>query len=269
METNTNANSIMYYQTHADGRGAQLGAMDVNVIQQAYPSNNPVPYTFDRSLEIVTTPTNQPALNVLGINQLQLRGYDLLTTNLTLSVSNGNANLGAFSNQLDIVSYTPNGFHEITNIASEYLYFRYSDGVNQSPYGTIVVRSLRQDSFPAGAADGVPDYFMNDFFGNPDPSAGANRGAGDDFDGDGLTTLEEYISGMNPILGSSAQRTTLLPNGLMEWQAKPDDLYEVESSTGLDNWSSIQPVLATNSTANVTVGPKTNAQQFYRVVKIR
>jgi hypothetical protein len=270
LDTNTNdLSSIMYFQTHADGRGAQLGSLDVNVIQQAYPLSGPIPFTFDRSIEIVTTPTNQPALTIQGINQVQLRGYDLLTTNLTLFITNVTTSLGSFTNLNDIVSYKPNDFHESTNVITERLYFRFSDGINQSPYGKLVVRSFRQDSFPAGAGDGVPDYFLSNYFGDPDPSAGANRGATDDFDGDGLTTLEEYISGMNPIAASSAQRITFLPNGLVQWQTKPDELYELESSSSMNDWILVKPVLATNSAANLSVGPTTATQQFYRTVKIR
>jgi len=270
LDTNTNdVSSIMYFQTHADGRGAQLGTLDVNVIQQAYPSNNPAPFTFDRLMEVVTTPTSQPALNVPGINQLRLRGYDLLTTNLTLAITNVSSTLGLFTNQNGLLFYRPNGFHESTNVTTERLYFRFSDGVNESPYGEVVVRSLRQDSFPAGTGDGLPDYFMTNYFGNPDPSAGANRGAADDNDEDTLSNLEEYISGMDPTAESSAQRIRFLADGSVQWQTKPNELYELQSSANLPNWVLVKPVLATNSSASVEVGPRTNPQKFYRAVKVQ
>ena len=70
-------NSIMYFQAHEDGRGATLGSYDPPVIQQAYPSNT-VPFGYNRYFDATTASTTP---NVPGINEIELRGYDLQTTN--------------------------------------------------------------------------------------------------------------------------------------------------------------------------------------------
>lgn len=270
LKTNTkDKTSIMYHKTHADGRGAQLGVLDVNVIQQAYPSNNAVPYTFDRILEIVTTPTNQPPLNIPGINQVELRGYDRESGSLTITFTNEIASaLGTFTFADPNLNYAPNGFYDLTAVPGERLFYRYSDGAHDSPYREVKVWTLRPDSFPAGTGDGIPDYFMTDHFGNPDPAAGLNREAGDDNDGDNLTNLEEYIAGMIPTDQTSAQRLAVGP-GQVEWQSTADGLYELQTAETIGNWTLVRPLLATNGLSSLPIAPFTNNQTFYRIVKIR
>lgn len=70
--------AIMYFQAHDDGRGATLGSYDPPVVQQAYPTNNTPPWSYDRFMDIVTQPTGAP--NITGINQVEIRGYDLQTS---------------------------------------------------------------------------------------------------------------------------------------------------------------------------------------------
>ena len=87
-------NSIMYYLVHADGRGSTLNSYDTNVVREVHPLNTP-PYSYPRVMDITTSPYGAP--NVAGINQIQLRGYDLQSTNLTFLVTNATANAGSFS----------------------------------------------------------------------------------------------------------------------------------------------------------------------------
>ena len=47
--------AMMYYRTHADGRGAALGAWDPPVVQLLHPVSDTPPYTFSRVMDIVTS----------------------------------------------------------------------------------------------------------------------------------------------------------------------------------------------------------------------
>ena len=129
-------NSIMYFQTHADGRGATLGVYDPPVIDQMYPTNTS-PFSFNRVMD-VTDASPQP--NVAGINEVELRGYDLQTTNLTLIITNLTANFGTFSQVGTKIKFTPNVFGDgpradpAGNGFYDLLYARISDGTNASPY---------------------------------------------------------------------------------------------------------------------------------------
>jgi predicted Zn-dependent protease len=274
--------ALMYYLIHGDGRGATLGAYDPPVIQQIYPSNTP-PFAFDRMLD-VTTSNSPPA--VAGVNEASL-GYDLQTTNLTIELYQPTTNRGAFAAAGSKIRYTP---HVPTNFSTrcspaagtywDRVLLRVSDGTNASPYARVRVVSLRRDV--NGTYDGIPDYWMTNYFVHSAPLSNDNSRAADDADGDGLNNLEEYIAGMNPRDSNSAQRILSVSNGAVQFQAKPYEVYEVLCATNLTtSWSRVgAPFVPTNAPDSiltnfcatniaVTVSdlPYTNAQMFFRVLK--
>ena len=271
------AQSIMYFQAHADGRGATLGAYDPPVIQQAYPSNNTPPWSYSRVLD-VTTASPQP--NIAGINSVELRGYDLQGGTLTLLTNNATVNNGAFSQIGSTIKYAASAaFSDSTRIDPTTTSFydrivaRYSDGTNASPYVTVRVLSFNFDSFPAGASDGIPNTWMTSYFGNANPAVGVNHAAAQDADGDKLSNLNEYIAGMVPTSAASAQQITLLTKTNLQFQAKPYELYELKSATNLatpfTNWvRAVNPIVPTNITGNFTGFTNTPLQQFFRVEKV-
>ena len=95
--------SIMYYLAHADGRGASLNSYDTNVVREVHPLNTP-PYLYNRVMDI-TDASPQPSVS--GINEIQFRGYDLQSTNLTLSWTNATSFHGTFSSVGNLLRYTP------------------------------------------------------------------------------------------------------------------------------------------------------------------
>jgi Matrixin len=265
-------NSIMYYLAHADGRGAKLNSYDTNVVREVHPTNTP-PYSYDRVMD-VTDASPQPSVS--GINELELRGYDLQTTNLTLSITNINAPHGTFSIVGSLIRFTPgvlgdglrvdpagNGFYEI-------LRARLSDGTNASPYVKLRVVSLNFDS--DSTSDGIPDAWMTTYFGHADPRTADKSRASDDADGDKLTNLQEYIAGLNPMEATSAQLATIFQTNLIQWQAKAYELYEIQGATNLisPNWIRVgNPVVPTNSTGILTnfYNPSL-PRQFFRILKV-
>lgn len=269
---NTLKQSIMYYQIHADGRGATLGTYDPPVIQQAYPTNNTPPYMYARVMDITTDSPSQP--NVPGINDLELRAYDLQGGTLTSSVTNATAGAGNFTRTGNILKYTANAFYSTTRIDPattgyyDIAYVRASDGVNASPYATVRTIFFDPDSFPA-TSDGIPDSWMVAHWGNANPTAGPNRGAQQDHDGDGLKNIDEYRAGMDPMLASSGQRITLITTTNIQFQAKAYEVYELHASTNLVNWvRAANPVIPTTSTGAFTGFTNTSPQLFFRVQKV-
>lgn len=71
---------------------------------------------------------------------------------------------------------------------------------------------------------------MTTFFGHLDPRAIDLSRAGDDPDGDCLTNLDEYRAGMDPTVALSAQRVVDYEDDRLQWQAKPFELYQLESA---------------------------------------
>ncbi|HEX4342437.1 MAG TPA: matrixin family metalloprotease [Verrucomicrobiae bacterium] len=281
-ETNTTNpllfNSIMYFQAHADGRGATLGAYDPPVIDQAYPTNTP-PFGFNRFMDVVDSGATQP--NVPGINEIDFRGYDLQTTNLTLIITNLTAMNGTFSQAGTKIKYAPfpgifadaPRFDPADNSAYDALFGRFSDGTNASPYVFLGVVSFSSDSFPS-PSDGIPDNWMTQYFGNANPATGTNHKATNDFDHDGLSNFQEYLIGSNPTNASSGLLATATRTNTVTWQARPYDLYEIVGTTNLlnnpsTNWVRVgNPVEPTNSTGIFNIPASAASLQFFRVLRV-
>jgi hypothetical protein len=280
LDDSTDNQSIMYHTAHQDGRGAQLGTSDPPVARQAYPQTNTPPYTYRRVMDIVIVPLWPYTPNVPGINEVQLRGYDLQSTNLTLVVTNKAQNNGVFTLTGSLLQFAdfPEAIGDSPRLdpaSTDYydqLVMRYSDGTNVSPYATVRVISYSQDWWPFPVFDGIPDVWRSSYFGDANPDAGPKRGANDDYDGDGLTNLQEYRAGMDPTNRLSCQRFTFIDQDSVQWQAKPYELYELEY-TANPNPSQWKPagiqVLPTTSTATAAGLSKIpGAMKFFRVVKV-
>ena len=279
-------NSTMYYLAHADGRGAALNSYDTNVIRLVHPTNTP-PWTFNRVMDATVAGTTP---NTPGINEIEYRAYDLQTTNLTI-LTNNQANLnGSFNLVGNRIKYTPGDYYfdsdrddpDVSGNSFSYkdiVYARATDESNASPYAIIRVISFRGDDTPA--YDGIPDYWMLNYFGHAAPQSADLSRATDDADGDRLNTLQEYLAGTNPKLASSAQRITYVAPGTIQFQAKAYELYEVLGSTNLTTWTRVtahQPTNAslavrtalpqTNITAVISNLPTSGPRVFYRVLKV-
>jgi hypothetical protein len=76
--------------------------------------------------------------------------------------------------------------------------------LNFSDTFSLVVLNSGTDDFSSYAADGLPDRWQVQYFGE----SGIQTAAGEDADSDGLTNLQEYAFGMNPSVGSI---------GMMRW----------------------------------------------------
>lgn len=269
---NTLKQSIMYYQVHADGRGATLGTYDPPIIQQAYPTNNTPPYSYRRMMNVTTSSAGAP--NVPGINELEVRGYDLQGTALTLQTNGATGNTGAFSRSGNFIKFTPDGNYvtdyqePASGIYYDRIYARFSDGTNASAAAEVRVIWHSTDSFPT-VRDGIPNAWMTTYFGNANPTAGPNRGANQDWDGDGLTNIDEYRTGMNPTDANSAQRITLITKNSIEFQAKAYELYELHASTNLTTWfRAANPLIPTTTMGTFADFTNNAPHMFFRVEKV-
>lgn len=280
-ETNPVLNqAIMYFEVHADGRGAAITNFDINVSRQIHPLTNTPPYCYDRVIDAVTTTS---PINVPGVNSVQVRGYDLQTSNLTFASTDATANAGSFSTVNSNVTYVPSNLWSgprvdpAGNSYYDEICARYSDGVNASPYARIMVISLNPDHY----SEGIPDAWRSNYFGSIDPSAGPNRHANDDFDGDGYSNLQEFLLGSDPTDRTSNLRITSFGTTNIQWQAKGYEVYELYSSTNLTTWTrAIDPITPTNFVPGTNLFNLTNSvgtatsftnggpRQVFRVQKV-
>jgi hypothetical protein len=269
--------AVMYFQAHADGRGAVLGSYDGPVAQKIHPPTNTPPFTYDRILPLVTAPA--PLAAVAPINEVRLAGYDLQSSDattlalITNGPSSGGAATGTFAG--NTFRLTQAGFFSDSSVdpASNSFFFlkwvRFSDGVNASPWAQIRVTAIFSDTEPAGAPDGLPDSWAQTHFGSKVPSAAALSRPNDDPDGDGQSNVLEFLQSTNPRNGASALRGLTATPTQLEWAATPYLLYTVESSADLQNWVPLgNPVLPTGNRASVT-GDFAGGGQSRRFFRVR
>lgn len=260
------AQSIMYYAAHSDGRGAVLNAHDTNVIRQAYPAGNTPPFTFPRVMDVVTAFD----YDTTPFNTIELRGCDLQTTNPAIQTGDRDEKNGTFKLTGQFLGFTPKsgfGAARLDPAGSQHygiLYYRYADGTNASPYRSVRVVSFALDNFK----EGIPDDWRIEWFGGMNPGSGPKRRANDDFDGDGLTNLQEFRLGSSPVDRFSNLRLSASGSNL-SWVAKPYELYEVRMTEDLARWpDSGAPVLPSTSNAVFTVDTSA-PRHYHRVVKLR
>ena len=267
---NEKAEAIMYYLAHSDGRGATLNNYDINTVRKAYPLNTP-PYGFDRIMYAVTHYSNTTLTNQ-QVNQVTLIGNDLQGDALSLQIGSSTSRYGSFSNSGAIISYTTDGYYSdstVNNINSasyDELEARFSDGIHLSPFFSVRIVGFRGDSRPSAAPDGIPDSWMTTYFGSADGSS-----ASSDEDGDGFDNLTEYQIGTDPTDANSKFKVTEYTKQSLEWTSQPFTLYQIEASTNLHNWQTIETLSqTTNNTTLSTQLPISQANEsiFYRVKRV-
>jgi len=266
--------AMMYYQAHADGRGATLGAYDLPIVQKAHPPANTPPYGYDRVMDIVTA---SPPPNVPGVNSVQLAGLDLQNDPLTLALSNHAAPPnGSFALQGNLLHYTAanawsdSGRDDPAGIFfNDAIFARYSDGVNASPYVRVRVLSFNFDDRPVGASDGLPNWWAQQYFGSTTPAMGSLSRAQDDKDGDGLTNLEEWLAGTDPTVAGSSLQIGDFDGGTLQFAARPYDLYELVSSGDFSAWSRVaNPLLPTTAAGSATGLESAANARFFQIRRV-
>lgn len=263
----------MFAFAHNDDRGARLADHDKSTIIQAYPTNNTPPVSFDR---VIIASAYSSGSNPIagGINQIEAFGFDLQSTALTPTLVSFSGN-GSFSLNGSTLTYDLGG-GGIDQDATGGSFFarailKLSDGTNESPLFDVLVKGIRADSQPSGAVDGIPDSWMQQYFGSTVPSGSTVATA--DFDNDGISNIDEYRSGTNPTNANS--RLTFLPPGSQQqavtFLSQANDLYLLEVSTNFTAWTNAAiPVVAagTNTTVTNFINVDGDNRGFFRLRRI-
>jgi hypothetical protein len=140
-------------------------------------------------------------------------------------------------------------------------------GSGSSAFATVTATT------PAALGDGIAGSWRLQYFGNGLSNAGS-AAAGADPDGDGMTNLQEYFAGTNPLDRASVFRISAIAkigNDIgISFPSVSGKSYAVEKTTSLASgtWVLVQDNIAgTNAVVSVTdSGAATQPRRFYHVI---
>jgi len=140
-----------------------------------------------------------------------------------------------------------------------------------------VVTPIQSFWDPDSDGDGIPDSWMLQIFGHPTGLASDHSRAQDDADGDGMTNLQEYRAGTDPLDAQSCLKlqfqgmdsTTRRPQ--FSFEAMPGIGYTIQYSDSLTSsiWQKLRDETAGDSIRTIILTDPTAANtstRFYRIV---
>jgi hypothetical protein len=106
--------------------------------------------------------------------------------------------------------------------------------------------------------DGIPDAWMTQYFGHATAQAGDLSRPTDDFDGDGMSNLAEYIAGTDPTNSLSYFKIESIAKtgaAIMTFQAVSNKTYSVlyTDALGVGAWSKLGDVPAQSTNRLATI----------------
>ena len=119
--------------------------------------------------------------------------------------------------------------------------------------------------------DGIPDWWMMQYFGHPTGQAGDLSLASDDADGDGASNLQEYLAGTDPTNPNSVFRLSAAAPAnstiSLSWPAVPGKSYQVQYTTNLDDpvWLTAPGNVWVMGSQGYYLAPAALPHSFYRV----
>ncbi|MGB8370085.1 MAG: hypothetical protein ACLPYZ_14150 [Limisphaerales bacterium] len=127
--------------------------------------------------------------------------------------------------------------------------------------------------------DGIPDWWMIEYFGHPTGQASDLSLAQDDADGSGMSNLQDYLAGTDPtdptsVLALHIAAGAPATNMVLNWTAVSGKNYQILSTTNLSNPVSAWPVFPGSVQAGsaAAIGgpryftvPATNSQRYFRI----
>ncbi len=131
---------------------------------------------------------------------------------------------------------------------------------------------------PAASADsdgdGIPDWWMIQYFGHIAGQVGDLSLAQDDPNGTGMTTWQDYVAGTNPTDPTSVFQVLVAPpassggNVTLVWTATAGRSYSVQYKDSLDDpiWHDLPGTPAINGAQGQMAVPADQASRYYRIV---
>jgi Tol biopolymer transport system component len=139
--------------------------------------------------------------------------------------------------------------------------------------GDIFAGGLNNLSALDSDGDGIPDWWMIQYFGHATGQAGDLSRAQDDADGDGVNNLQEFLAGTIPTDPGSVLALRIAAgvsgtNVMLNWDAVSGKHYQVLSTTNLNDavWPVFPGSVETTGNQRYFNVPATNSQRYFRVL---
>jgi Tol biopolymer transport system component len=119
--------------------------------------------------------------------------------------------------------------------------------------------------------DGIPDWWMIQYFGHPTGEASDLSLASDDADGSGMSNLQDYIAGTDPTNANSVFRLSAAATAnstiSLTWPAVAGRSYQIQYKTNLDDpvWLTAPGNISVIGSQGYYLAPAAQSNSFYRV----
>ena len=119
--------------------------------------------------------------------------------------------------------------------------------------------------------DGIPDWWMIQYFGHPTGEASDLSLASDDADGSGMSNLQDYIAGTDPTNANSVFRLSAAAPAnstiSLTWPAVMGRSYQIQYKTNLDDpvWLTAPGNISVIGSQGYYLAPAAQSNSFYRV----
>ena len=120
--------------------------------------------------------------------------------------------------------------------------------------------------------DGIPDWWMIQYFGHPTGEASDLSLASDDADGSGMSNLQDYIAGTDPTNANSVFRLSAAATAnstiSLTWPAVAGRSYQIQYKTNLDDpvWLTAPGNISVIGSQGYYLAPAAQSHSFYRVL---
>jgi hypothetical protein len=136
----------------------------------------------------------------------------------------------------------------------------------------VFASTVNTVSLADGDGDGIPDWWITQFFGHPTGQAGDFSRAQDDPDGDGMSNWQEFLTGTDPTDPNSffaiqISATLVSGNVLLAWPATPGKSYQVQYKDDLNGpWLNYPGTVSVAGQQGSVTVPSSQLSRFYRVI---
>jgi hypothetical protein len=200
-----------------------------------------------------------------GYNDRDVVRYDVFRAVLPggsyVKVGEASAGVGLYTETNTTVGSTQYVVYAITAVAT--------NGVSSSQ--ALASRLMADGVTIDNDGDGIPDWWLVQYFGHPTGQASDQSFAWNDPAGDGLSNLQKYLLGLNPLVPARPYLQPLLSptngNFALNVQGLFGRTMTLEVSTDLQNWQTLTNLASTNAVIYFEdSGAPNSGSRFYRAV---